>query len=145
MLKIKIKRFDKDLPIPEYKTSGAVAFDLYSRETVTINPGEIAYISLNVAIEIPQGYFVLITSRSSAHKLGIMMANGVGIGDADFIGDNDEYKYAALNFTKDTVTIERGSRIAQAMILPVEHIQIIDAKKLESKDRGGFGTTGIKA
>jgi len=143
MIKVKIKRINRTLPLPEYKTSGAACFDLYSRETITIKPGEIAYIPLNVAIEIPQGYFVLMTSRSSAHKLGIIMANGVGIGDADFIGDNDEYKYAALNFTKENVTIEKGSRIAQAMILPLEQIKIIDTVKLESKDRCGFGTTGI--
>ena len=52
-MKIKIKRFDKDIPLPEYKTDGAVALDMYSRETVTIQPKEVKLIPLNVAIEIP--------------------------------------------------------------------------------------------
>ena len=108
-MNIKIKRFDKALPLPEYKSEGAVALDLYSRESVKIQPGEVKLIPLNVAIEIPKGYFLLLVNRSSTHKLGITCVNGVGIGDYDFCGDNDEYMFPALNYTDKEVTIERGT------------------------------------
>jgi len=141
---IKIKRFDKSLPIPEYKTGGAAAFDLYTREDVTINPSEVVLIPLNIAMEIPNGYFVLLVNRSSTFKLGITCANGLGIGDSDYCGDNDEYKFPALNYTKDIVTIEKGTRCCQMLILPVEQMNIQEVEHLENIDRGGFGSTGNK-
>lgn len=141
---IKIKRFDKSLPIPEYKTQGAAAFDLYSREDVTINPGEVVLIPLNVAMEIPKGYFALLVNRSSTFKLGITCANGLGIGDNDYCGDNDEYKFPALNYTKDIVTIDKGTRCCQMLILPVEQVNIQEVEHLDNTDRGGFGSTGSK-
>jgi len=144
-LKIKYKKFDKDLPSPEYKTGGAVGFDLYSREEAKISPGEVVLIPLNIAIEIPRGYTVFLTNRSSTYKLGITCANGLGIGDNDFCGDNDEWRFPALNFTNKPVKIERGTRIAQMVILPVEVVNLDEVEKLGDKDRGGFGTTGVKA
>lgn len=143
-MNIKIKRFDKSLPIPEYKTEGAVAFDLYSREDIEIKPREIVLIPLNIAIEIPKGYFALLVNRSSTYKLGITCVNGLGIGDQDYCGDNDEYKFPALNYTKDTIKIEKGTRCCQMLILPVEVVNIEEVEHLENKDRGGFGTTGKK-
>ena len=62
-MEIKIKRFDKELPLPEYKSKGAVALDLYARETTEIEPGEVKLIPLNIALEIPKGYFVLLQSN----------------------------------------------------------------------------------
>ncbi len=143
-MKIKLKRFDKTIPLPSYKTDGAACLDLYSREETTILTGEIGYIPLNIAMEIPKGYWAMIVARSSTHKMGIWLANGIGIGDWDFRGDNDEYKLAAFNFTKDTVTIEQGTRIAQMMIVPYERVEIEEVEKLDNPDRGGFGTTGKK-
>lgn len=143
-MNIKIKRFDKSLPIPEYKTEGAAALDLYSREDVTIESGEVKLIPLNVAIEVPKGYFILLVNRSSTYKLGITCVNGVGIGDSDYCGDDDEYKFPALNYTKDTVTIEKGTRCCQMLILPIEQVNIKEVKHLNNTNRGGFGTTGTK-
>ena len=143
-MQIKIKRFDKSLPLPEYKTKGAAAFDLSARETVTIQPGEVALIPLNVAIEIPNGYFILLVNRSSTFKMGITSANGVGIGDSDYCGDNDEYRFAARNYTKEPVTIERGTRCCQMLVLPINQVDIQEVEHLENDDRGGFGSTGNK-
>jgi len=139
---IKIKRFDKELPLPEYKSSGAVAMDLVARESTTIKPEEVKLIPLNVAIEIPEGYFVLIANRSSTYKMGITCVNGIGVGDYDYCGDNDEYMFPALNYTDNEVTIEKGTRCCQALILPVEKVNIKEVDKMKNKDRGGFGSTG---
>lgn len=143
-IKVKIKRFDKNLPLPEYKTSGAAAMDLYARETVTIQPHSVGNTPLNIALEIPQDCWVLMSARSSLHKRGVMLANGIGVGDSDFCGDNDEYQAALLNFTDEVVTIERGERICQMKILRREKVELEEVEKLGNKNRGGYGSTGRK-
>ena len=143
-MKVKIKRFDKTIPMPEYKTKGAACLDLYSREEITIAPHTVGFIPLNVALEIPKGHWVMIAARGSTHKFGIMPVHGIGIGDWDFRGDNNEYLFPALNFTDHEVTIDKGVRIAQMMICKVEKAEVIEVDKLENKDRGKFGSTGHK-
>lgn len=141
-MKLKIKRFDKSIPLPQYKTGGAVALDLYTREGATIKPGEVAVLPMNVAIEIPKGYFGLLANRSSTFKMGITCANGMGVIDNDYRGDNDEIHFSAFNYTKETVIIEKGIRCCQILILPIPQVEIEEVEKLGSVDRGGFGTTG---
>jgi len=141
-LKIKIKRFDKSLPLPSYKTSGAVALDLYCRLSVKIQPHQVFYIPLNIALTIPSGFWGLMVPRGSTHKVGIIQANSAGIFDQDYCGDGDEYLFPAYNFTEKTVKINKGTRIAQLLILPLPLLKLIEVDKLNSPNRGGFGTTG---
>lgn len=143
-MQVKIKRFDKTLPLPSYKSDGAACADLCTRTDILVQPQQIAYIPLNVAIEIPSGHFALVVSRSSTHKLGIMQANSVGIIDSDYCGDNDELIYAAYNITGNPVLIEKGTRIAQLLILNYETIDLLEVDNLDNSDRGGFGSTGQK-
>lgn len=142
-MKIRIKRFDKELPLPEYKTKGAAAFDLTARKKIEIAPKAVAYIPLNVALEVPQGYMLLLTPRSSTHKKGLIMANSVGIGDPDFCGDGDEYHAAYYNHTESPVVVERGERVAQGLIKKVEKAEWEEVDSLDNETRGGFGTTGL--
>jgi len=143
-MQIKIKRFDKSLPLPAYKTAGAAALDLCARVDTEIESHQVGYIPLNVAIKIPEGYWVMVAARGSTHKLGIMPIHGFGIGDWDHCGDNDEYLFPVLNFTDHTVKIEKGSRIAQMMINKYEIVEIEEVDKLGNVDRGNFGSTGVK-
>src|SRR3989344_1223853 len=114
-MKVRIKRIDKSLPLPEYKTAGAAAFDLASRVSVTILPKGVVRVPLNVAIEPPPGYMVMLAARSSLHKKGIMLAHSVGIVDNDFCGNGDEYIVPLYNFTDKEVGIERGERLVQGV------------------------------
>jgi len=61
-MNIKIKRFDKSLPLPSKHTEGAAAFDLAAREEVTIGPRSIGYVPLNIALETPPGHFLLVAA-----------------------------------------------------------------------------------
>lgn len=141
---IKIKRFDKSLPLPEYKTKGAAGFDLAARETTVIKSGQIERIPLNLVIATPKGHFMLLCARSSTYKLGLTMINGIGIIDSDFCGDGDEFSLAVQNFTKKTVTIEKGARIAQGIFVKFTRAKWQEVSKMSAKTRGGFGSTGHK-
>lgn len=143
-MNIKIKRFDKTLPLPVHKTTGAVAVDLCSRLDATIEPKQIAYIPMNVAVKIPEGYFIMQAPRSSTHKLGLMGINGVGVFDRDYCGDNDEYHFACQNFTDKTITVEKGTRLVQLLLIKCENFDVEEVDFMGECDRGGFGTTGQK-
>ena len=143
-MKIRIKRFDKNHPLPEYKTEGAAAFDIFARETTEIPPQGIGYIPLNIALETPEGHFLLIAARSSTHKKGLILANGIGIVDPDYRGDEDECKAAYFNFTSKPVIVEKGERIAQGTFIKVEKADWQETDILGNKTRGGFGSTGNK-
>lgn len=141
-MKSQIKRFNASIPLPEYKTSGAAGFDLSARETTTISAKEVGYIPLNVALTPPEGCFTLLIPRSSLHKRGLMPINGVGIIDADYCGDEDEYKAALYNFTAVPVTIEKGERIMQGVFIPFARAEFIEVSEMNHQTRGGFGSTG---
>lgn len=143
-MRIRIKRFDKNISLPQYHSEQAAAFDLRSRETVTIPSHEVGYIPLNVALDPPDGHFFLLVARSSTHKKGLMLVNGIGIGDPDFCGDEDEYNAAYFNFTDKQVLVERGERIAQGLFVKFERAEWDEVDSLDNKSRGGFGSTGHK-
>lgn len=143
-MKLTIKRFDKTLPLPVHKTSGAVAVDLCSRVDMEIKPKEIAYIPMNLAIKIPEGYFILLAPRSSTHKLGLQQINSVGIIDRDFCGNEDEYHFAVRNFTDEIVKIEKGTRLCQLVLIKCDPFEFKEVDTMPDITRGGFGTTGVK-
>ena len=122
----------------------AAAMDLAARETVTILAGKVGYIPLNVAVEIPEGYWLMVAPRGSTHKLGLLMVNSFALGDPDFKGDNDEYVFPAFNFTDADVTVDKGTRIAQMLLVKNEKIELQEVEKLGNPDRGMLGSTGSK-
>ena len=141
-MSIKIKRFDKELPLPKAHTDRAAAFDLYVRQATTIPPRGVMLVPLNNAIATPDGYFLLLAARSSLHKRGLMLGNGIGIIDPDFAGDTDELCGVIYNFTDAPVTVEKGDRLIQGTFIKVSDWQWEEVEKMPHKDRGAFGTTG---
>ena len=144
-MRIKVKRIDKGLDLPEYKTKGAVGFDLTAREETVINPWEMKLILLNLIVKVPKGYGLFLFSRSSVPvKKGLMIANSVGVIDQDYSGEEDELKTLVLNVTKKKVVVEKGERICQGIFLKLAVAKFSEVKKMSSKSRGGFGSTGHK-
>ena len=141
-MKIRIKRIDKSLPLPEYQTEGSVGFDIYSREDVVIKPNERLAVPSNLIIEVPSGYALIIAARSSLSKKGLRLSNGIGVVDQDFHGPKDEFGILLNNFTDAPVSIKRGDRIAQGLIMPIERAECEEVNEIKKDSRGGFGSTG---
>ncbi|MEI7511331.1 MAG: dUTP diphosphatase [Candidatus Peregrinibacteria bacterium] len=143
-MKIRIHRLPHalDLPLPAYQTAGSVAFDFFAAEETIITPGEIALVKTGLVIETPAGYALIIASRSSSPlKKGITPPHGIGVIDHDYCGPEDEIKVQVRNFTKETVTIARGERIAQGFFIEIEKAEWEEFTPV-SESRGGFGSTG---
>jgi dUTP pyrophosphatase len=101
-------------------------------------------IPLNVIVEPPPGYWTLMAPRSSTYKLGLIMANSIGVFDPDYCGGEDEYVFIAYNYTQETVHLERGTRIAQILFLPLSQTEVVEMHQTKKKSRGGIGSTGQK-
>lgn len=140
---IPIKVHDAELPVPEHKSWGDWV-DLRAAETVEMKQGEFRIISLGVSMRLPNGYEANVVPRSSTFKnFGILMANSFGVIDNNYCGNDDVWGFPAIAM-RDTV-INKGDRIAQFRIVQRQP-KLVFAKvdDLNSKNRGGFGSTGIK-
>lgn len=142
-MKVKIKRVDKDLPLPIYETRGSVGFDFICRKEEIIKPKEIALLPSNIIIETPESYMLMVASRSSTpKKKGLTLPHGVGIIDIDYSGEDDEILIQVVNFTEKAVRVERGEKIAQGVFVRVDKAEWEEVEKMTNKTRGGFGSTG---
>lgn len=137
-----IKRFDDSLPLPQYHTAGSAGIDLYARIETVIPARGVARVPLNIGLQLPEGTWALLAARSSLSKKGLMLANGIGVGDADYCGDDDEYGAALLNVTDEDVTVARGERIVQLIVMNFDRVELVEKSHFTAPNRGGFGTTG---
>jgi dUTP pyrophosphatase len=140
---LKIKRLQSAIGLPEPATSGAAGFDLAAAADLEIPPRSIRLVGTGLVIAVPEGYFLGIFARSSTPlKRGLMVANGVGIIDADYCGPGDEIKIQILNITDAPVQVSRGDRLAQGIVLPCPRVEWQEVDEMTVPTRGGFGSTG---
>jgi len=142
-MKVRIKRIDKTLPLPMYKTPGAAAFDLILRESAVVPPGETIKIPCNVVVEIPEGYMLQIVPRSSFpfKKPGLIQGNHSAIIDQDYCGPDDELLWAVYNTTNKPIELERGVAYCQAAFVRIDKAEFEEVEEMEAKNRDGFGST----
>lgn len=130
--------------IPLEQKDGSDWIDLRAAEDVEMFEGDFKLISLGVSMKLPEGYEAHVIPRSSTFKnWGILQTNSIGIIDESYCGDNDIWKFPAYA-TKHTI-IHKNDRICQFRIVEKQpKIDFIKVNTLGNKDRGGFGSTGIK-
>lgn len=117
---------------------------------------EVTYIPLGVAMQLPKGYEAIIAARSSApRKMGIMLANGIGVIDNTYCSDSDEWMFPAVTLRKTSIAV--NSRICQFRIqlsqkatiwqkikwLFTSGIEFVEVDSLNNEVRGGLGSTGV--
>ena len=142
-MKVKIKRIDNTLTLPEYQTSGAVAFDMYSRIDANIAPKTLERLPTNIIIEIPKGYMLEIKDRSSTlKKKGLLVTTGYI--DNDYHGEQDEILLQVYNLSDNDVKVEKGERIGQGVFIKIDTAEWEEVDKMKDESRGGFGSTGHK-
>lgn len=117
--------------------------DLRVAETIELKAGDFRLIPLGVAMQLPAGYEAHIVPRSSTFRnWGILQANGIGIVDNSYCGDNDQWLMPAYA-TRDTI-INQNDRICQFRIVANQpKIEFDEVKTLNNVERGGIGSTGV--
>lgn len=116
---------------------------------------DVTYIPLGIAMRLPDGFEAIVASRSSAaKKMGIMLANGIGIIDNSYCGDDDQWMYPAVTLRKTSISL--NTRLCQFRIQLSQKatiwqkikwhlasgIEMIEVESLGSENRNGMGSTG---
>jgi dUTP pyrophosphatase len=143
---VRVRRLphNQDLPLPVYATEGAAGMDLLAAvtEPMSIAPGQRTLIPTGLAIALPAGYELQIRPRSGlALRNGIVLPNSPGTIDEDYRG---EIQVIVLNTGNEPFRVERGTRIAQAVLAPVVRVAWSEVADLDvtTRNEGGFGSTG---
>ena len=128
-----------------YATAGSAGFDLkYIGETIIIEAGANKLVPTGIKMAIPEGYFLAIYPRSgNSLNNKITLSNAVGVVDSDFRG---EINAIIHNLGDKPFEIQKGDRIAQAILHKYEKIRFDFVDELDETERGegGFGSTGVK-
>lgn len=134
------------LPLPGYATPGAAGMDLLAAVAapLVIPPGGRALVPTGLCIALPPGHELQVRPRSGlALKHGLTMPNTPGTVDEDYRG---ELQVILMNAGSEPFTVERGMRIAQAVVAPVLRAEWEEVAALPGTARGagGFGSTGTR-
>jgi dUTP pyrophosphatase len=144
-LKILDSRLGKDIPLPEYATTGSAGLDLRAclDEPVELKPGETLLIPTGLAVYINDHQLaaVLLPRSGLGHKHGIVLGNLVGLIDSDYQG---QVFVSCWNRGNNAFTINIGERIAQMVFVPVTQVTFEQVTEFDQSRRGsgGFGHTG---
>lgn len=137
---------DENATSPKYAYNTDSGFDLHSTKDLVIPPFDRDLVPTGIHIDIPDGHEIQVRSKSGlALKQGLMVLNSPGTVDQGYTG---EIQVILFNTTKNNVKIEKGQKIAQAVLCPVvsgKWINLVEKNKINLKDRNenGFGSTGI--
>lgn len=143
MANIHFKRLHPCAQAPVRATVGAACFDLKTIEAGDVPAHGAHTFRTGLAFEVPPGHVMLIYSRSGhGFKHGLRLSNAVGVIDADYRG---EVMVRIQNDKAVSFGFESGDRIAQAMIVPLPAMELVEVDALSGTERGtgGFGSTGV--
>jgi dUTP pyrophosphatase len=134
------------LPLPVYQSTSAAGLDLLAaldtQRPLILAPGARALVPTGLILELPVGYEAQVRPRSGlALNYGITVLNSPGTIDSDYRG---EVRVVLANLGHMPFEIRRGERIAQLVVGPVTHAELIEVSELSPTARGGggFGSTG---
>ena len=139
---MKFKKLTTTAITPTRGSPNSAGLDLYADQDVLVTSGASVMLGTGIAIEIPMNHVGLVAIRSSVGKAGVALANSVGVIDSDYRG---EIKLC-LTYTAGSGGhyIRKGQAIAQLIVTPYRHVELVEVDALSTTDRGagGFGSTG---
>ena len=162
---LEFKKLSKNATEPERGRLDA-GYDIFAAETVILEPQEKATIRTDIAVNIPEGYVGLLTSRSGvSSKTHLVIETGkidagfqgnmrINIKNdrQDFVIDSDVYQdikgeihYTDKTLDAGTYQINKGDKLAQLVIVPIwtPELKQVDEFHTESeRGENGFGSTG---
>lgn len=146
MINLKVKRLTETSKLPTYAHDGDACFDIYSDGVCSrchgyLVPSPHETHNTGLSFDIPKGYAMMVYSRSGmGFNHDVRLANCVGVIDSGYKGE------LKVKLTCDglATTYGKGDRIAQAMLIPVPVVKIVEVDDIGDSERGngGFGSSG---
>jgi len=139
-MKLKVMRMNQDVKLPAYGHKGDAGLDLYSAVDATLQKGDVFPVPTGIKIAVPSGHVGLVWDKSGVSLKGVHRLAGVI--DCGYRG---EVKVVLVNLGDEPFVIEKGMKIAQLLIQPVQEVQVEECTELSETTRGegGFGSTGM--
>ena len=137
---------DKNINLPIRKTALSAGYDTEAAEDTIIPPFEPGIkptlIKTGIKAYCKDNEWIMVANRSSnPGKKHLVLANGIGIVDADYYGneDNDGHiMFAYFNMSDEEVTIKKGDVIGQLVFM---NYLTTDNDQANGLRKGGFGST----
>lgn len=146
MIEVKIYRVNPSIELPKFATEGSACFDLryYAEDgkDFVLEPGKTHFVPTGLFFDLPPNTVMHVFCRSGLGSKGIMLGNGVGVIDWDYVGEVNGILY---NSTDKPYTIKPNERIMQAYVKYLEPTMIrpTEIKPTQKTSRsGGYGSTG---
>jgi len=138
-MELKVKKIHADARLPRYGHQGDAGLDLYAVADVTLEKGIVHPVPTGIQIVVPPGYVGLVWDKSGISLAGVHRLAGVI--DSGYRG---EVKVVLINLGSQAFVIEKGMKIAQLLIQPVQQVVVRESRDLDETVRGenGFGSTG---
>lgn len=138
-----VRGYESTVKLPVRKTAASAGYDLEAAEDCTVEPGKVALVPTGLKAYMANDEVLILAIRSSmAVKRQLILANGIGVIDADYV-DNPENEghilIAVANLGSRPVTIQRGERVAQAIF--TRYLTTSDDTATGERV-GGIGSTG---
>lgn len=136
---------DKNINIPVRKTQKAAAYDIEAAEDITIPPFHLGVkptlIPTGLKAYCEDDEFFILCNRSSGPKKGLIMANSIGVIDADYYeneSNDGHFYFQYINCLDHDLEIKKGDVIGQVIFMKY---LTTDDDKAEGIRKGGFGST----
>lgn len=136
---LKVKKIHKNAKLPSYGHTGDAGLDLFAAVDVVMDKGQVLSVPTGIQVAVPEGHVGLIWDKSGVSLQGVHRLAGVI--DSGYRG---EVKVVLVNLSAQPFAIEKGMKIAQLLIQPINIVKVIAVEDLGETPRGegGFGSTG---
>ncbi len=136
---------DKKINLPKRATAHSAGYDIEAAEDVTIpcfRPGaKPTAIATGLKAYCQPDEFFSVINRSSGPFKGLVLANGLGIIDADYYNNSQNdghFQVLVFNVSEQELKIKKGDRIAQVIF---QKFLLTDNDSAADLRTGGIGST----
>ena len=128
--------------MPQRATKHSAGYDFYSPIDIVIMPKTMEMIWSNIKALFENDEVLLLCVNSGMGKRQIMLANTIGVIDADYYGNvsNDgNLGFRLYNFGDAPYEIKAGDKIGQGVFM--KFLTVDDEAEINNERVGGFGST----
>lgn len=140
----KVNKITEDIKLPERSTLNSAGYDFFAIEDVTLPAKKLTRVMTGVKCELMPNQVLILANRSSnPSKKGLILANGIGVVDADYYGnpDNDgEMGFEFYNILDEDIVIKKGEKLGQGIIIKFDKTE--DDYVIKTRE-SGWGSTGV--